>query len=227
MNKKLKIVIGILFIILIFVFVLYLYLHNEREIVIKEINKINELNNYEDIDMDIKSDGNFYFVEKAIKEYYYDFFYEKSIYEDNNTEALTNYLTPDYLNKNKNNLSKIKSDFNKKYFDCQDSLTVLINMLNEDTIMSYISKYNLGYYYEEFYKECLISDKDDEYQNNYQNTKTMNETKNKYLIELLELLNKNKDKWYVKNDNIYIDGKAILNRYNDLRNKIYDLDDLV
>ncbi len=228
MNKKFKIIIGILLLILISLLIVYFNLNSKRKIIVNELNTINELKSYEDIDMNIKSKGKFYYVELALKEYYYDFMYNKSVYESNQTAALTNYLTPKYLSSNKNNLAKIKTDFNKKYLECQESLDTLIKMLNEDVIMSYISKYNLGYYYNELYKDLLVTSNDSLYIKDYENAKTVNEEKNKYLVELLDLLNKNKAKWYVKSDQLYIDGDAILKKYNELRNKIYGLkDDLV
>ena len=60
--------------------------------------------------MEIKSSGDYGKVEKAIKEYYTDYFANKKIFNDNRVEALFNTLTVSYLKENKSKLKSLKLD---------------------------------------------------------------------------------------------------------------------
>ena len=112
---KNKIINIVLIIVLILVFVLgglLAYRNIKQEKIIKnELEVINSLNASTDtINMEIKASGDYGKVEKAIKEYYTNYFVNKKIFNDNRVEALFNTLTVSYLKENKSKLKSLKLD---------------------------------------------------------------------------------------------------------------------
>ena len=230
LSKKNKKIVIILFSVLLISLIIFLTLiitrKNRESVVIDELNKINELDiNKDEIDMDIKSSGELRIVEEAIKNYYKEFFEYKKKYNDNCAEALFNILTPDYLNNNKNKISDVKKDFEAKNKSYEENIDNLIEMYKDYKIISYIDKDKVSKHNYEFYKSLMITDDDRVIVKELENNKKTNGEKYEYVIEVLDLLNKNKAYWYVKDNKLYIDGKDTLNKYNELRNKVYELEE--
>ena len=224
-NKRIVLILGCILLISLIVFsILVITRKNRESVVIDELNKINELDiNKDEIDMDIKSSGELKIVEEAIKNYYKEFFEYKKKYNDNCAEALFNILTPEYLNKNKNKLSDVKKEFEEKNKAYEDNIDNLIEMYKDYKITSYIDKDKISKHNYELYKSLMISDEDRVIIKELENNKKDNNEKYGYVKEVLDLLNKNKAYWYVKDNKLYIDGTDTLNKYNELRNKVYDL----
>lgn len=226
-NKKILIILGSVLLVALITFIILISTRISKErVVIKELDKINELDISKDsIDMDIKSSGELKIVEEAIKNYYKDFFELKKKYNDNRAEALFNILTPEFLYKNYNMLNNVKKDFESKNKAYEENIDSLIEMYKDYKILSYIDKDSISKHNYEFYKSLMITDEDLITVKDLEEAKRNNQEKYKYVVEVLDLLQKNKEKWYVKDNKLYIDGKDILNKYNELRNKVYDLEE--
>ena len=226
-NKKILIILGSILVIALIVFTILLTNRIRKEkVVIKELDKINELDISKDsIDMEIKSKGELKIVEEAIKNYYKDFFELKKKYNDNRAEALFNILTPEYLYKKYNKLTDVKKEFEEKNKSYEENIDNLIEMYKDYKITSYIDKESISKHNYEFYKSLMITDEDRVTIKELEEAKRNNQEKYKYVVEVLDLLQKNKEKWYVKDNKLYIDGKDILNKYNELRKKVYDLEE--
>ena len=198
-NKKILLILGSVLIIALIAFIILFATRIKKErVVIKEVDKINELDvSKDEIDMEIKSSGELAIVEQSIKNYYKDFFALKKTLNDNRAEALLNILTPEYLNKNKKKLSDVKKEFETKNTAFEDNVDNLIEMLKDYKIISYIDKTKISKHNYEFYKSLMITEDD------------------KVIMKDLEDMK--------KDNKLYIDGKDILNEYNELRNKVYDL----
>ena len=226
-NKKILLILGSILIIALITFIILFATRISKErVVIKEVDKINELDvSKDEIDMEIKSKGELGIVEEAIKNYYKDFFNLKKTLNDNRAESLLNILTPEYLNKNKSKLNTIKKDFEDKNTSFEEKANNLIEMLKDYKIISYIDKTKISKHNYEFYKSLMITEDDKVIIKELEDMKRDNKEKYDYVKEILDLLIKNNSYWYVKDNKLYIDGKDILNKYNDLRNKVYDLKD--
>ena len=164
-SKKNKILVIILTSILLVALIIFLTLiiirKNKESVVIKEINKINELDvSKDEIDMDIKSSGELRIVEEAIKNYYKDFFDLKKTMNNNRAEVLLNILTPKYLGKNKSKLKDVKKELSEKNIEFEDNIDKLIEMLKDYKIISYIDKTKISKHNYEFYKSLMITDDD-------------------------------------------------------------------
>lgn len=226
-HKRLFLTIGSVVLVIIIALIIILTSRVRKENVVrKELDKINELDISKDsIDMEIKSSGELKIVEEAIKNYYKDFFELKKKYNDNRAEALFNILTPDYVYENYNKLKDIKKDFEEKNKSYEANIDSLIEMYKDYKIISYIDKDKISNHNYEFYKSLMITDEDRVIIKELEEAKRTNQEKYKYVIEVIDLLDKNKAHWYVKDSKLYIDGKDILNKYNELRSKVYDLEE--
>ena len=226
-NKKSLIILGSILLVILIVFIILLTTRLSRErVVIKELDKINALDITKDeIDMEIKSSGELKIVEEAIKNYYKDFLELKKKYNENRAEALFNILTPKFLYDKYNMLNDVKKDFESKNKTYEENIDKLIEMYKDYKITSYIDKDSISKHNYEFYKSLMITDEDLVTIKDLEEAKRNNQKKYNYVVEVLDLLIKNKANWYVKEDKLYIDGKDTLNKYNDLRNKVYDLKD--
>ena len=226
-NKKSLIILGSILLVILIVFIILLTTRLSRErVVIKELDKINALDITKDeIDMEIKSSGELKIVEEAIKNYYKDFLELKKKYNENRAEALFNILTPKFLYDKYNMLNDVKKDFESKNKTYEENIDNLIEMYKDYKITSYIDKDSISKHNYEFYKSLMITDEDLVTIKDLEETKRNNQEKYNYVVEVLDLLIKNKANWYVKEDKLYIDGKDTLNKYNELRNKVYDLEE--
>ena len=226
-HKRLFLTIGSVVLVIIIALIIILTSRVRKENVVrKELDKINELDISKDsIDMEIKSSGELKIVEEAIKNYYKDFFELKKKYNDNRAEALFNILTPDYVYDNYKKLKDIKKDFEEKNKSYEANIDSLIEMYKDYKIISYIDKDKISNHNYEFYKSLMITDEDRVIIKELEEAKRTNQEKYKYVIEVIDLLDKNKAHWYVKDSKLYIDGKDILNKYNELRSKVYDLEE--
>ena len=226
-NKKILIILASTLLVALIIFATLIIVRKTKEnIVIKELNKINELDVATDeIDMNIKSSGELKIVEEAIKNYYKDFFNLKKTMNDNRAEALLNILTPEYLGKNKSKLNDVKKELEEKNKNFEDNIDNLIEMLKDYKIISYIDKTKISKHNYEFYKSLMITEDDKVIIKDLEGIKKNNQEKYGYVNEIIGLLTKNSSYWYIKDNKLYIDGKNLLNKYNELRNKVYDLEE--
>ena len=100
----------------------------------------------------------------------------------------------------------------------------MIEMFDEEKILSYLDKDKVSKHNYEFYKELMILPEDKETLENIKTFKENNQEKLGYVYELLDLLSNSKNSWYVKDDKLYIDSDSTLKKYNELRVRIYNLD---
>ena len=233
-NKKMDLkkvlpytVIAILILAIIPLSIMLIKRNNQENIIIKEIEIINNLDINDNIDMNIKSKNDYIKVETAVKEYYQELFTNKRIFNNNRAESLFNILTPDYLNKNK---SKLKSlNLSKMIKDKTNELEVAVNniidMLDSDKIMSYIKKYNLDDYYNDFYHEQMVSENDSSYQEEWTELLNINTEKIEYLEQVIDILVDNTNDWYIENNSLYFTDDKLLKEYNELHNLIYESDE--
>lgn len=232
-NKKTKkinkiinvIVIALLIILFIVLLILGIKNYKEKRLVKEELEIINSLNaSFDNIDMTIKANGNYGKVEQAMKEYYQDYFSKKKIFNDNRVEALFNILTVDYLKENKSKLKKLdlKKTIDTKTSELNEAVNDIIDMLNSDNIMSYVDKYDLPSYYNNFYRDIMVSNNDSKIQKDWQDLIERNSEKAGYLKEIIDILVKNTSSWYIKDDTLYFSSDSLLEEYNELHALIYE-----
>lgn len=188
----------------------------------KEIGIIGNLDmTKDDVDMTIKTKGDYAVVEKTIKEYLNIYSINAKelmkIMEDKKiAEILTaeNYKNdgPEFIN-SKEYISKTKSEFNEK-------INLLIDMTNEEKMMEEIQNKNLDNNFVELYRELMIGDKMEE--DLKEVVKSLEEASvaiNNVLEvqeKVITLLIENKGKWDIKGDEIQFETQKLVNEYNNL-----------
>lgn len=199
----------------------------QKAIVEEEVAEIDNIDIYEGetIDMEIKATGKYGKVEKTIKEYYEEIFKYKLIYSENSSVEMFNEITLEYLQNNRLEKLQEKLDsIDSREQKATDAINKIIAMLDEDYTMERIEKQKLGKKYNEYYRELIIFEDDDETIQEWKDEITINSEKKEYLKELIKILIDYDDSWYIEDDTLYISDDYALNRYNELYDKIYDED---
>lgn len=199
----------------------------QKSIVEDEVTKIDHIDIYEGetIDMEIKATGKYGKVEKTIKEYYEEIFKYKLIYSENSSVEIFNEMTLEYLQNNRLDKLQEKLDsIDGREQKATDAINKIIAMLDEDYTMERIEKQKLGKKYNEYYRELIIFEEDEETIQEWKDEITINSEKKEYLKELIKILIDYDDSWYIEDDTLYISDDYALNRYNELYDKIYDED---
>ncbi len=223
MKKKIIVIVAILALIIVGVIGYFATLDLKQGVTLrKEVDTIGKSDITKDeIDMTIKTKGDYAVVEKTIKEYLNN--YSINIKEAMNimqdkkmAEILTvdNYKNdgPEFTN-SKEYISKTKTDFNEK-------MNLLINMTSEEKMMQEIENKNLDSNFVELYRELMLGDKMEE--DLKQMVKSLEEastTINNILDtqeKVIDLLINNKGKWEVQGKQIQFSTQKLVNEYNDL-----------
>lgn len=195
---------------------------NQEKLLRSEIDKISKLDfEKEEIDMEIKTKGDYAKVEQTIKEYlntYATTVKETSKLLENEqfSEILTaeNYKNdgPDFI-KSKEFISFTKDDFNQK-------INLLIEMTNEEKILKAIEDKNLSQEYIDLYKNIMIGEDgiSDDLKETEEALKEASKLMNDVLDveeKVIDMLIKNKGKWKI-NDNgeIEFSTPALVEEYN-------------
>lgn len=237
MKKKIKIGVSILICVLTILFGIGLLLVNQDEKSLKQLkNEIDSIDNIienegifsNNIDKKLKSNvtsGDFVVVEKAVKNYFKDFVDETrkliNIYGDEDIEYL--FSIENYKKDGKDFIETLVTlrTLENKVNDINDSLKKLFN---EDKIMSYID--SADSYYKDYYRELMVDS--DAYENII---KDINGAKDIYvnmintMKDVFKFLSDNKDKWNIEEDTIVFENDEYLNKYNELINKMGNLDE--
>ncbi len=193
----------------------------------KEVNTISKLDvTKDDIDMTIKTKGDYAVVEKTIKEYMNTYGTNckqlKNILDD---ETIAKILTAEnYKNDgkefvaSKEYIAKTKSEFNER-------INTLIEMSTEEKMMKAIEEKQLESSYVDLYKELMLGDEikvdlQEIVQTLEEASKNINnilETQEK----VIELLVNNKEKWNINNNNeIEFETQKLVDEYNNLINNL-------
>lgn len=225
-NKIVNIIlVSVFFILLLVILGLGVNSFIQKRIVMGELELINDLNSSLDtIDEKIKAKGNYGKVEKAMKEYYKDYFEKKRIFNNNRAETLFNTFTIDYLKENKNKLENLKLDkmVDTKTNELNDAVNEIIGMLDKENIMEYVYKYDLNFYYNNFYCNIMVSNNDSKIQENWKYLMDKNSERANYLKQIIDILVDNNKGWYIKDNNLYFSDDTILEEYNELHSLIYE-----
>lgn len=184
-----------------------------------------------DNNIDIKlnsyiSSGDYLEVEMAIKGYLKDLLEECRRLEDvytntqlNNVLYLYNFdADAPYFNSSKSIIDTAKVEL-------QSIKESLLKMFSEDTIMSYISPYDLDGYYEDYYKSMmfdheLMNENKESIEDNIDYSLTMLNAYQEYFT----FLSDNASYWTMDEEYIYFDTDELTDEYNRLLDIIMNMD---
>lgn len=223
MKKKMIVIVAILALIIVGVIGYFATLDLKQGVILrKEVDTIGKSDITKDeIDMTIKTKGDYAVVEKTIKEYLNN--YSINIKEAMNimqdekmAEILTadNYKNdgPEFTN-SKEYISKAKTDFNEK-------INLLINMTSEERMMQEIENKNLDSNFVELYRELMLGDEMEEDLKQMVNSLEEASTTINNILDtqekVIDLLINNKGKWEVQGNQIQFSTQKLVNEYNNL-----------
>lgn len=223
---KKKIIIGIVVVILAIVAVIGYFAVSEvmqEKTLIKEINKIAESDITKDeIDMKIKTKGDYAVIETTIKEYMNTYSTNcKDIINIMNDKKMAEILTADnYKNDgpefttSKEYINNIRAEFNEK-------INVLIDMTSEEGMNEAIADKNLSEEFLELYNRLMLGDEMKvDLQETVDGLKEANEGINHILDvqeKVINLLIANKEKWSINDhDEIEFETQKLVDQYNEL-----------
>lgn len=229
-HTTLKIVLLIIGIILAVAIALIAYLvakDLEQEKILKKeiVNLANQELLTDDYSIKVKTTGDYAYIEEAVKKFYKEL--------SDNIKTMNQYLTDEQLISvlSAENLQADGPNFKNSYQIIENArknstaaLQNIANLCDEEAIKNLIDKEKVDDYYYDLYIELMYTEED---------IKTFKETKvqmeelatnlNLFLdkvTEMLNMLERNSDSWYIENGQLYFSTDALVTEYNTLYNEL-------
>ena len=177
------------------------------------------LNNY-------VSDGEYLYVEMAMKDYFKDLLDEcrnlNAIYEDIPLNTVLYLYNFDEDAKEFNYSKSVLSENSSKLEEIGDNLAYYFS---EEVIMSYIERYEVSWYYTDYYKNMMIDDtilteNKEDIEENIDYLLAMFNT----YMDFFNFLSDNAEYWTMDEDYIYFDTDELLEEYNHYLDIINNMD---
>ena len=226
MKKRIKKVLAVIGIILLLFIILVGYLVykdlKQEDVLKKEVINLSNKDLLEDnFNIDIKTTGDYAYVENAIKKYYKELSdnVKKLNYALDNEELL-NILSTDTLQSDRPSFTNSRNTIKNVKKTSTESLQKIATLCDEEYIKNLLDKEKVSDYYIDFYKKIMYTEKD---------IKTLIKTKeemeeisnslNEFLDkveEILSMLERNNSAWYIEDKQIYFETEEQVNEYNKL-----------
>lgn len=220
--------IGIGIIIAIIGFFVYRDIQEENKLT-EEVNKIVELTEKEEIDFNeinklldrIITKRDYAKVEEAIKEYLKDGFSVILVmHEVINADEYSNILATSNYQEDGPNFVKTKKFLQSSITTLDKAKIDYREMLTTEKIMSYINKKDVDTYYKDYYKELVIGEDIEVYDEEVEKSldeviKVLNQ-----VDKVIDFLIKNKESWYISGENIVLETNELVEEYNNLISQI-------
>lgn len=225
--KNKKVIIGVIIAIVVLVVIAVgafgYYRIQQENLLIEEVNAIVSSNILEDeIDMTIKSKGNYAKVEKTIKEYLNEYVSKvKKAEEIYMNKEVINALSAENCESDGPEFTKTKETVKTAKETANNYVNDLTNYLEKDTMLARIEEQNLSQYYVDLYAKLMYDD--EETMKDLQEAKEeMIESNDDYvemlgkIEEAMNLLSENKDSWKLNNGRIEFTSISLLTKYNNI-----------
>ena len=180
----------------------------------KEIDEIQkEMVDFEQIDVDKITTGDYAKIEKAIKNYMADNLNTMlTISEALNDEVIPNALTAENYQNDGPDFVKTRKILKNTQDKLSASKETMIILSKDDTVMSYLKNVDDSYYID-LYKEMVGEESSvDDIKKNIDDIVNLIQSQQ----NVLEFLSENKNMWNVQNGKIQFDDDILLNQYNQL-----------
>lgn len=222
MKKKKKIIIAVVSIIIVIcgVFGYMFYSDMKQEKILRdEILKVSGVNLMsKDIDMEIKTKGDYAIVEKTIKEYLSEYAsLAKEIINKVEDKRYQQVLTIENIKKDAPNFvesEKTISELN----GITERVDTMINMTSKDAVMKKIEEKHLDSYYNDLYDGIMFGSGTINQLDSVKNSLSLSNKKLKSLsntyTEAINFLKSNKGKWEVSGNQLYFYSNDLVSKYN-------------
>ncbi len=230
MVKKILIIIGIIIITLIGLLIWAVARDFKQEEILKQeiINYSNKDFIKDDFPIDIKSKGDYAYIEKAIKKYYKELADNiKIINYYINSDELTNILSIQNLEQDRPNFIKSHAAINKIRDKTTKAIENISKLCEKNTIDNLINKDKIDEYNYELYLNIMYTNQD--IKQLEQTNKEMEEISSNLtalldkLDEILNFFEANNYSWISQNDQLYFETDNLVTAYNSLYKELFDI----
>lgn len=220
-----KILIGIGIIIVAFAGLIGYFVYKDlkqEEILKKEIIDLSNKDLLQDnFNISIKTTGDYAYVENAIKRFYKELSDSvKMLNYSLDDDELINILSIDNLQKERPNFLKSHSMIENAKKQSTDSLHKISQLCDEEYIKNLLDKDKVSDYYVKFYRQLMYSESDLKYfRETKESMEELSTNINLFLDkvdEILKMLEKNNDSWFIENQQIYFSSGKLVDEYNNL-----------
>lgn len=176
-------------------------------------------------DIEVKTTGDYAYIEEAVKKYY------KKL--SDNVKIINNYLNDEDLIYilSAENLQSDGPKFEKSYQILKETkekstlaLQNIIDLCKEDTIKDLIDKEKVDDYSYDLYLELMYTEDDLEvFAKTQSEMQTISDNLNVFLNkveEMIKMLENNSDYWYIEDGQLYFETDDLVNQYNRLYNEL-------
>ncbi len=231
MKKRIIIVVGLLVLVLFGGIGYYFYLMNTQEDMLKQeiINYANKDLIKDDYVVNVKTKGDYAYIEETIKKYYKELSY--------NIKTINNYLIDSELENliTSDNFEADRPEFVNSYKTIDDtkksintSIDKVKELCSEDYIKNLVSEKIHEDYYKKLYDSLMCTNKDiQELKDIRMDTEELANNLNIFLDkakEIINILKLNDKAWSIDKGSVYITNRKVLDEYN---SKYKDLKDIV
>lgn len=229
MNKKILGIIAAVLVVIVIAVAGYFLTQGMRQekLLIEEVNKISSMDiTKEDVNLPIKTTGDYAVVEKAIKSYLSEFGADaKEVTTILSDEKIGKVLSADNYKEDGPEFAKTKEFISTTKTNFNEKMGRLVSMCKEETILENIKKENLDSKYEELYKNLMFDDKvKKDLQDAGKELEASSTTVNNMLdtqLEIINLLANNPTTWKINSSNqIEFSSVSMLSQYNTLVRKL-------
>lgn len=228
MKKKIIIIAVIAVLVIVSLLVYFAVSDLMQEVILREeIDTIGNSDITEDnIDMTIKTKGDYAVIEQTIKEYMNTYsVYCKELANILEDEQMAKILTADNYKNDGPEFTNSKEYITKTRIDFNEKINLLINMTNEETMKSAILDKNLNEDMIKLYNELMLGDEIKvDLQETIDALQESNVTVNNILDvqeNVINMLIENEGKWQINNDDeIEFESQKLVDQYNEYINSL-------
>lgn len=228
--KKILIALGIILLLLgaLIGYAVYKDLQQE-EIIKKEVLNLSNKDLVNDnFNTNIKTTGDYAYVESAIKKFYKELSDNVKLLKFSlESDELTNTLSVDNLEKNRPNFLKSHQAISTAKANSTKALNRISKLCEEEYIKNLLDKDKVSDYYVDFYKKIMYTEQDlKELKETKEEMEEFSTNLNLFLEkeeEILNMLEKNNAYWKVESNQLYFQTEEQVNEYNKLYKELKEI----
>ena len=175
----------------------------------------------DDYRIEVKTTGDYAYIEEAIKKFYKELSDSVKILNNSmNDEEIIQILSADNLQEDRPHFEKSYRVLENARANSTDALKKIASMCDEEAIKSLIDPEKVDDYYMELYQKLMYTEED---LKKFQETKlvmeTLTENINIFLDKVKEILNmleENNEFWIIENGQLYFTEDSLVDEYNTL-----------
>ncbi len=226
MKKNISIISIIIFIIIIVVgTIVYSYKNkSKQENLLKE--EISKINPNEEIDMSIKTNGNYAKIEKIMKENFKEISdRSKKLNDLYQNEDIVKAISIENYEKDGPDFTNTKQLITNTKKEINENVDELEKCFKKENLDKKIEEKNLSEYYKDLYNSLEVN-KEENFKESEKDIQTIKDSNTKYVLlldnieKILNYLSDNKDKWSIENGEFKYTSEEFFKQYTSLINEL-------